>query len=149
MNSGSMTANKQDLFTVIASSLIPLWIEEIRLDPISSLATEYLLSMKLFTGAYTSGAGGTTITPSKNQFNDAAAGATCRITSSTQTSTSGGGTNTIMDAGNWNLVNGWAWQPIDTDHRIAIPMSGQFSLSLDTTPSSATVNGCLIFREMF
>ena len=140
--------NKQDLWALTASSTIPLWLEEIRLDPTSTSVAEYLLSISLFTGSFTAGSGGSSVTPAKNQPNDAAAGATAKVGNTTQTVV-GSGTKLQLDAGNWNLVNGWAWQPIDSDHRIAVPVSGCIVLSLDTTPSAATVNGNLIFREMF
>src|SRR5581483_9401153 len=130
-----------------ASSTIPYWIEEIRLDPISTTVTDYLLSMNLFTGSFTAGSGGTTVTPSKTETNDSAAGATAKVGNTTQTAV-GTGTKLQVDAGTWNLVNGWTWQPIDQDHRIAVPVSGCLVLSLDTTPTAATANGCAIIREM-
>jgi hypothetical protein len=140
--------SKQDLWAITASSTIPFWIEEIRLDPIATAVAEYLLSLSLFSGSFTAGSGGTSITPSKALFNDAAAGATAKVGNTTQTAV-GTGTKTQHDAGQWNLVNGWAWQPIDGDHRIAVPMSDCIVLSLDTTPTAATVNGCAVIREMF
>lgn len=149
MNQLAIGTSKQDLWAITASSTIPFWLEELRLDPIAAAVSEYLLSISVFTGSFTAGSGGTTVTPVKAQANDAAAGATAKIGNTTQTAV-GTGTKTQHDAGQLNLVNGWAWQPLDLyEHRIAVPVSGCIVLSLDTTPTAATVNGCAIIREMF
>ena len=147
MNQLAITTNKVDLWALTASASIPFWLEEIRLDPIATSVSEYLLSLNLFTGNFTAGSGGTTVTPAKNEPNDSSAGASAKVGNTTQTAV-GTGTKLQLDAGQWNLVNGWVWQPIDPDHRIAVPVSGCLVLSLDTTPSAATVNGCAIIREM-
>ena len=147
MNQLAITTNKVDLWALTASASIPFWLEEIRLDPIATSVSEYLLSLNLFTGTFTAGSGGTTVTPAKNEPNDSSAGASAKVGNTTQTAV-GTGTRLQLDAGQWNLVNGWVWQPIDPDHRIAVPVSGCLVLSLDTTPSAATVNGCAIIREM-
>lgn len=147
MNQLALGTSKQDLWAITASSSIPLWLEELRLDPISTSVAEYLLSLNLFTGSFTAGSGGTSVTPAKNEPNDSAAGATAKVGNTTQSAT-GSGTKLALDAGQWNLVNGWVWQPIDPDHRIAVPTSACLVLSLDTTPVAATVNGCAIIREM-
>jgi hypothetical protein len=148
MNQLAIGTSKQDLWAITASSTIPFWLEEIRLDPIATAVAEYLLSIQLFTGSFTAGSGGTSVTPAKNLPNDSAAGATAKVGNTTQTAV-GTGTKLQQDAGQWNLVNGWVWQPLDIDHRIPVPASGAIILSLDTTPTAATVNGCAIIREMF
>src|SRR5215469_10027862 len=147
MNQLALSASKVDLWAMTASASIPYWLEEIRLDPIATSVTEYLLSLNLLTGTFTAGSGGTTVTPAKNEPNDSSAGASAKVGNTTQTAV-GTGTKLQLDAGQWNLVNGWVWQPIDPDHRLAVPVSGCLVLSLDTTPSAATVNGCAIIREM-
>lgn len=148
MNQLAIGTSKQDLWAITASSTVPFWLEEIRLDPDATAVLTYLLSISLFTGSFTAGSGGSSVTPVKALPNDASAGATAAIGRTTQTVV-GSGTKLQHDAGQWNLVNGWAWQPIDSDHRIAVPASGCIVLSLDTTPSAATCNGCAIIREMY
>lgn len=147
MNQLSLGTSKQDLWAITASSTIPLYLEELRLDPIASSVSEYLLSLSLFTSTFTAGSGGTSVTPVVNG-NDASAGATAKIGNTTQTAVNTG-VKVVKDAGQWNLVNGWVWQPLDTDHRIVVPVSGCIVLSLDTTPTAATVNGCAIIRELY
>ncbi len=148
MNQLSMSSSTQEMWRVTASSTIPFWLEEIRLDPFQATVSEFLLSLSLFTSSFSAGSGGTSVTPTPTQPNDAAAGATAAIGNTTRTAV-GAGSKVVKDAGNWNSVNGWVWQPIDSDHRIAVPASGCVALSLDTTGVSATVNGCAIIREMF
>lgn len=148
MNQLAISTSKVDLWAITASSTIPFWLEEIRLDPDATAVATYLLSLNLYTGSFTAGSGGTSVTPAKNLPNDAAAGATAKVGNTTQTVV-GSGTKLNLDAGQWNLVNGWVWQPIDIDHRVPVPVSGCIVLSLDTTPSAATANGCAIIREMY
>jgi hypothetical protein len=148
MNQLAMSASTQEMWAITASSTIPFWLEEIRLDPFQATVAEFLLSLSLFTSTFSAGSGGTSVTPAKDLFNDIAAGATAAIGNTTRTAV-GTGAKSVKDAGNWNSVNGWVWQPIDSDHRIAVPMSACIALSLDTTGVSATINGCAIIREMF
>ena len=148
MNQLALSTSKVDLWALTAGSAIPFLLEEIRLDPIATAVAEYLLSLNVFTGSFTAGSGGTLVSAAKALPNDATNTTVCRIGNTTQTAVGTGG-KTNHDAGNWNLVNGWAWQPIDADHRIVVPPSACFVLSLDTTPSAATVNGCAVFREMY
>jgi hypothetical protein len=148
MNQLAIGTSQQDLWALTASSTIPFWLEELRLDPIATSVSEYLLSLSLFTSTFTAGSGGGSVTPAKTLINDAAAGATAKTGNTTKTAV-GTGTKQQVDAGQWNLVNGWVWQPLDSDHRIAVPVSGCIALQLDTTPSAATVNGCAIIREMY
>lgn len=148
MNQLAIGTSKQDLWAMTASSTIPFQLEEIRLDPFATTAADYLLSIATFTGSFTAGSGGSTVTPVKALPNDASAGATAKIGNTTQTAV-GTGTKTVHDAGQANIYGGWVWQPVDSDHRIVVPVSGCIVLSLDTTPSAATVNGCVIIRELF
>lgn len=149
INQLALTASVQEIIAITASSTIPLQLEEIRLDPFDTAVSNFLLSLSLFTGSFTAGSGGTTLTPAKNSPNDAAAGASCKFGNTTRTAV-GTGTKLQLDAGKINDVNGWVWQPIDPDHRIAVPVSGCLALSLDTAPGSTfTANGCAIIRELY
>ena len=98
MNQLAIGTSKQDLWAITASSTIPFWLEEIRLDPIATSVAEYLMSLSLFTGSFTAGSGGTSVTPAKTLPNDAAAGATSKIGNTTQTVV-GSGTKLQEDAG--------------------------------------------------
>jgi hypothetical protein len=143
-----LSTNAQDLWAVTTTSSMPCNIEEIRLDPCATSVAEFNVSLSLFTGSYSAGSGGSSATPQPTVHGDASAGTTCKLQNTTQTAV-GSGTKTVLDAGSWNLVNGWAWQPLDPDHRICVPVSACFVASLDSTPASQTVSGCLILREMY
>lgn len=145
LNALALATSKVDIFSLTTTSTQGCRIEEIRLDPNASAVSEFALTLHIFSGSYTAGTGGTTITAAPVFSQNAASSTTCKV-GTTQT-TVGSGTDTLHDVGSFNLVNGWAWQPADTDHRIMVPISCQFVLSLDTTPASQTLYGCLIFRE--
>ncbi|HLH96427.1 MAG TPA: hypothetical protein VKW08_15030 [Xanthobacteraceae bacterium] len=147
-NAQSLSTSKQDLWAITTTSASMGFLEEVRLDPCATSISEFSLSLSLFTGSYTAGSGGAALTPAKTIPGDAAATVTCKTQNTTQTAV-GSGTKTVLDAGQWNLANGWAWQPLDPDHRILVPISACLVVSLDSTPSSQTVSGCAIFREVF
>lgn len=140
-----LSTSAQDLWALTTSSTRPVSVEEIRLDPCATSVSEFKLSLSLFTASFTPGSGGSTATIAKRNQNDAATNATCKLQNTTQTT---GGTQVVLDAGSWNLVNGWFWQPINADHNIIIPVSSCFVVSLDSTPGSQNVSGCLIYREL-
>lgn len=141
-----LSTNKQDLWALTTSSTVPATIEEIRLDPCATSVSEFAISLSLFTSTYTAGSGGSSATVAKRNPNEAAASSSCKLQNTTQTVVNTGA-KLVMDAGMWNLVNGWYWQPISPDHNIIMPVSSCFVVSLDSTPASQNVSGCLIFRE--
>ncbi len=146
-NALGLSTNKQDLWAITSTSSMPFVLEEVRLDPCASSVSEFGVSINLFTGSYTAGSGGSSLTPAKTLNGDAAAVTTCKLQNTTQTAV-GTGAKANLDAGQWNLVNGWVWQPLDPDHRIVVPVSACLVVSLDTTPASQTVSGCAIIREL-
>jgi hypothetical protein len=143
-----LSTSVQDLWAVTTTSSMPCEIEEIRLDPCATSVSEFNVSLALFTGSYTAGSGGTSRTPRTRVQGDAAASTTCKTQNTTQTA-AGSGAKTVLDAGAWNLVNGWVWQPLDPDHRICVPVSACLVVSLDSTPASQTVSGCLILHGKY
>jgi len=145
-NALSLSTSKQDLWAITTGSSLPAKLEEIRLDPCATAISEFALSLNLFTGSFTAGSGGSSLTPLKTDQADAAASFTAKLQNTTQTAV-GTGTKTNLDAGQWNLVNGWVWQPLKESHKILIPVSACLVVSLDTTPASQTVSGCVIVSE--
>lgn len=150
----SMTSSgKLDIFNVTPASSVPVLLEEIRLDPIATSVTNYFLKITRFS-TFTAASGGTSITARPVNYGDVNPSFSAQLmtttgVTSTNTSTALNVAAQAMDAGTWNLVNGWAWQPIDPDHRITITSGGCLSLQLETTTAtSAVVNGCVVVREM-
>jgi len=142
----NLSSAKQDLWAITTGSSLDAVLEEIRLDPCASAITDFNLSINLFTGSFSAGSGGSSLTPVQTDQADAAASFSCKLQNTTQTAV-GTGTLKNKDAGAWNLVNGWVWQPVDPRHRILIPVSACLVISLDTTPSSQVVSGCAIVSE--
>lgn len=142
----SLNTTTQDLWAITTGSSLNAVLEEVRLDPCAQSVTEFGVSLNLFTGSFTAGSGGTSATPQKTDQADVAATFTAKLQNTTQTAT-GSGTKLNLDAGQWNLVNGWVWQPLDPRHRIIVPVSCCLVVSLDSVPSSQTVSGCLIVSE--
>lgn len=145
-NAINLNTGVQDLWAVTTGANLPAVLNEIRLDPCAQGVTEFKLSLNLFTGSYTAGTGGNPFTPVKTDEGDNGASFTVKTQNTTQTGV-GTGSKINKDAGQWNLVNGWVWQPLDTAHRILIPVSCCLVLSLDTVPASQIVSGCMIVSE--
>lgn len=145
-NALSLSTTAQDLWAITTGSALPAVLEEIRLDPCATAISEFSLTVDLFTGSFTAGSGGSTLTPAKTDEADAAATFTCKIQNTTRTVV-GSGTKINKDAGQWQLVNGWVWQPLDPRHRILIPVSACLAIALNTVPASQTVSGCVIVSE--
>lgn len=147
------SSGKLDIFNITPGSSVPVMLEEIRLDPIATSVTNYLLRITRFS-TFTAASGGTSITGRPANYGDVNPSFSAQLmttlgVTSTNTSTALNVASQTMDAGSWNLVNGWAWQPIDPDHRITITSGGCLSLQLETTTAtSALVNGCFTVREM-
>lgn len=146
-NALALSTNMQDLWALTTGSSIACAVEEIRLDPCATSVSEFKLSLALFTSTYTAGSSGSAVTPVRRIKSDAVATTTCKVQNTGQTAI-GTGAMSVLDAGQWNLVNGWYWQPINFDHRIIVPVSACFVVSLDSSPGSQTASGCLIFREL-
>lgn len=148
-----VSSGAQDIFFVSCGSSVPVMLEEVRLDPVATSVTNYFVKVTRFT-TFTAATGGTSITPRPVNYGDAAFSGLSQIfttgqATSTNTSTALNVAKQVMDAGTWNLVNGWSWQPIDPDHRITITSGGALSVAIETTTTtSAVVNGCVTIREM-
>lgn len=145
---------KTDLWDVTCGSSVPIMLEEIRLDPIATAVSELGITVTRFT-TFTAATGGTAIVPKTCNYGDVASSAavivmTTATMTATTTSTSVIVAPQIVDAGNWNLVNGWVWQPIDPDHRITVTAGGGIQVQMISTLAStlSLVSGCLTFREM-
>lgn len=139
---------KQDLWAVTTGSVLDAWIEEIALDPPSTLIVELQVSLNLFTGSYTAGTAGTVAVLANHDPADTTPPSfTAKLQNTGQTA-AGTGTHVTKRAFNWQLVNGLLWQPQMPQHAYRIPPSSCMVVSLDVTPSSGLlVCGNVIVRE--
>lgn len=137
----------QDLISIQSTSGGSFYLNELYLGQITQTSVELLrMSIKRFSGGYSIGSGGSSVTPAKALFGDAAATATARSNDTTQTS---GGTSVTLPADVINLINGWQYLPAPED-RIKINPSQALVWSLDTAPAAArTFNGYAVIAEDF
>lgn len=136
----------QDLWAITAGASLPCVLEEFRIDPCATSVSEQPITVDLFTGTFTAGSGGSTLTPAKTDEGDAAASFSVKVQNTTRTAV-GTGTKTNKDAGAWQLVNGYLWQPLSAASRILIPVNACLAIALNGAPASSTVSGCAIVSE--
>lgn len=140
-----------DAFEVLASSVKPFYLCKIVLAQSSDYgdaAAEGLgVLIKRATGSYTSGSGGSTVTPAKvGGTNDAAAGPTAEVMNTTQAATGSGALTTIY-ADAFNVQGGWEYQPIPED-RFYFAAAEACVVSVTAPADAVTMSGTLIFEEL-
>lgn len=139
----------QDLFEILAPSDAVLEILELGIGQTTELgdAAEEILNMSLrmVSGAPTSGTGGSTPTPRPHHLGGPASGATVEANNTTQLS---GGTNVVLRPIQWNVRQDFhlIWIP---ESRIYISPSTRFLWELEDAPAdSITCSGFVTWREL-
>jgi hypothetical protein len=139
-----------DLFEVLAATGKPFVLHEVVVSQSSDYgdtAAEGLsLLIKRATGAYTSGSGGSTVTPAKHHTNDAAAGPTAEVCNTTQAA-SGSGALTTLRAEAFNVQGGFQYLP-PPEERILFLAAEACVVSVTAPADSLTVSGTLVFEEL-
>ena len=142
----------QDLFEITGGSaklceIIELFIGG-KLDITTVGGDQNALTMKRYTGTYTTGAGGSTITPRPLDPGDAAATFTCKANETTRTVVNTG-TVVTLPCMNFNWVgNGFLWLPTPRS-TIFLPASSAIVVGLETPPAASTgVSGYVIVEEI-
>lgn len=138
-----------DVFEVLAASGKPFILHEIAIAQSSDYgdaAAEGLsILIKRATGSYTSGSGGSTVTPAKHATNDAAAGPTAETNNTTQAS-AGSGALTAVRAEAFNVQAGYQYLPTPEQRMVFLPTEA--CVVSITAPSDAlTLSGTLVFEE--
>jgi hypothetical protein len=135
----------QDLISIQTTSGMVMEIDEINIGQVTATTIGNLrCSFLRFSGAYSIGSGGSSITPRPHVFGDSAATCTARANDTTQTS---GGTSVILDSDVFNVINGYNKLPAPED-RWSFTINQAFVWSLNTAPGSAeTMNMKVTFRE--
>lgn len=138
----------QDLIAVYAGASMAFEVHSIQIGQITATAIGNLrISLKRLPATVTAGSGGTTPTPQKLNFGDAAATVTSHVNDTTQATTSGTSSTIIADI--FNVVNGYQWI-FPPDDRPNFQPSQAAVLSLDTAPGNAeTMSGTMIIAELF
>lgn len=144
-NNVAVTA-AQDLISLQTTSGMVAEIDELVLGQVTATSVGNLrTTFKRFSGGYSIGSGGSSVTPASHLFGNAAATCTTRANDTTQTS---GGTAVTLDSDAINVINGYQKLPAPED-RWSFTISQAFVWSLDTAPgSSETMSAKVTFREL-
>ena len=140
----------QDLFEVLASSGKPFYLHEITFAQSSDYgdaqAEGLSILIKRATGSYTSGSGGSTVTPAKHATNDAAAGPTAEINNTSQAA-AGSGALTTIRAEALNVQGGYQYLPAPEQRILFLP--GEALVVSITAPADAiTRSGTVVIEEL-
>jgi len=139
-----------DAFEVLASSAKPFFLHEVVLGQSSDYgdaqAEGLSVLIKRATGSYTSGSGGSTVTPAKHLTNDAAAGPTAEVCNTTQAS-AGSGALTTIRAEAFNVQSGYQYLP-PPEQRPFFLAAEACVVSITAPADAITLSGTLIFEEM-
>jgi len=148
--SATATTVAVDVFEVLAATAKPLVLYEIVIGQSSDYgdaqAEGLIVLIKRATGAYTSGSGGSTVTPVRHLTNDAAVGATAEVMNTTQ-AVAGSGALTTARAEPFNVQAGWQYLPLPELRYTFLPAEACI-VSLTAPADSITVSGTLVFEEL-
>lgn len=139
-----------DCFEVLAAIGKPFILHSVTLAQSSdygdSAAEGLSVLIKRATGSYTSGSGGSTVTPAKHLTNDAAAGPTAETNNTTQAAAGSGALTTIV-ADAWNVQGGYQYLP-PPEHRITFLPAEACVVSITAPADAITLSGTLVFEEL-
>jgi hypothetical protein len=138
-----------DAFEVLASASKPFVLHEVTIAQSSDYgdaqAEGLSVLIKKATGSYTSGSGGSTVTPAKHLTNDAAAGPTAEVCNTTQAA-AGSGALTTIRAEAFNVQAGYQYLPTP-EQRITFLAAEAVVVSITAPADAVTLSGTLIFEE--
>lgn len=139
-----------DVFEVLASTGKPFVLHEVVLAQSSDYgdaqAEGLSVLIKRATGSYTSGSGGSTVTPAKHLTNDAAAGPTAEVNNTTQAS-AGSGALTTVRAEAFNVQGGYQYLPPPEQRLLFLPAEAVV-VSITAPADAITLSGTLVFEEV-
>lgn len=138
---------QQDLFELVAPSDAIVLIHQIEISQLSDVgdAQEEMLSIRLKSGATTSGSGGSAITPVPISVGDVAFGGTCEANNTTKATL---GTIVTHYAWAWNVRMDFNKLYVPELRPILSP-SHRLTVELATTPADAlTMSGVITFEEV-
>lgn len=138
-----------DAFEITGAASKVLRIHEIKISQSSDAgdaqSEQIRVTAKRFTGAYTSGSGGSAPTPRPFNPSDAAAAFTAETGNTTQAT---GGTSVTLLEDSFNVLGpGWHYLPTP-ESRIEIAASSALVVSITAPADALTVNGYAIVEEI-
>ena len=143
---GVAVAAVQDLFELTPADDKPIKIHQIVITNGASETSDQLrFTIKRFTGAYTSGSGGSAPTPQPLSASDAAAGFAAEANNTTRAT---GGTSVVLWSEGQNALNGWNYFPTP-EGRITGRQAEAIVIGLENAPAaSTTVSGVVVVEEL-
>ena len=139
-----------DVFEVLATTAKPFFLHSIVIAQSSDYgdaqAEGLSVLIKRATGSYTSGSGGSTVTPAKHATNDAAAGPTAEVCNATQASAGSGALTTIV-ADAFNVQGGYQYLP-PPEQRLFFLAAEAVVVSITAPADAVTLSGTLVFEEL-
>ncbi len=102
--------------------------------------------IKRATGSYTSGSGGSTVTPAKHLTNDAAAGPTAEVNNTSQAS-AGSGALTTLRAEAFNVQVGYQYLP-PPEQRYTYLAAEACVVSITAPADAITLSGTMVIEEI-
>lgn len=143
---GVSVSAAQDLFEITPADDKPIRIHQIVVSNGASETSDQLrFTIKRFSGAYTSGSGGSTPTPRPLDGIDTAAGFTVEANNTTRAT---GGTSVTLWSEGQNVLNGWNYFPTP-ESRIRCPQAEAIVVGLENAPAAATtMSGVAVIEEV-
>lgn len=140
-----------DVFEVLAANGLPFVLHSVVLGQSSDYgdaqAEGLSVLVKRATGSYTSGSGGSTVTPTKST-NDPSAGPTPETNNTTQAS-AGSGALTTIHADAFNVQGGFQFLPTPEERASLTFLPTEACVVSITAPADAiTLSGTLVFEEL-
>lgn len=143
---GVAVAAAQDLFELTPADDKPIKIHQIVITNGASETSDQLhFTIKRFTGAYTSGSGGSAPTPQPLSASDPAAGFAAEANNTTRAT---GGTSVLLWSEGQNALNGWNYFPTP-EGRITARQAEAIVVGLENAPvGSTTMSGVVLVEEL-
>jgi hypothetical protein len=139
-----------DLLEILAAAGKPFRLVSVKVSQSSDYgdaqAEGLSISIKRATGSYTSGSGGSTVTPAKQSTNDPAAGPTAETFNASQAA-AGSGALTTIDSDAFNVQAGYLYLPPENDQPLFLPTEACV-ISMTVPNDSITVSGTAVIEEL-
>lgn len=130
-----------DLFELTAADDKPITIRKMVITPDSSETNQQLkIKLRRFSGAFTSGSGGSTPTAIPVNSHDAAAGFSSETVNTTQAT---GGTSVLLQSESFPSQGGFEYLP-DTVERPTFYQGEAFVASIEESPGAAYSGYCVV-----
>lgn len=145
----SLTGNAKDILEIIAAAGKPVRVHGALFTPADSETNEQLsIEMRMATGSYTSGSGGTAVTPGKHGSSTLPAASFTAEKGNTSNAAAGSGALTAMHTEGIPSQGGFAWVP--TPDQIPTLQGGEAMVwHMVTGPAAATTfNGTVYVEEL-